>query len=178
MSRWGTPLALGKGIIMSSRGDIEHHNLLVCRCGLTDLLVDSRDAATRVAAIAEHLGLPDDLARMVYLAWLVWRAPHLLPSGADKPHSKSRQTSAPTMCPMSPAPTDPPAVPDVRLSQRELEVARLVAYGKTNHAIADELGIGERTAETHVSHILEKLGFATRAQIAAWVVGQGHVVSP
>lgn len=55
------------------------------------------------------------------------------------------------------------------LTPREQAVAELVARGLRDKAIAKALGIGERTAETHVSHILAKLGFRTRAQIAAWV---------
>ncbi|HEX6508639.1 MAG TPA: AAA family ATPase [Chloroflexota bacterium] len=56
-----------------------------------------------------------------------------------------------------------------RLTPRELEVARLVAEGLTNRQVAVRLGITERTAETHVDHILTKLDFTGRAQIAAWV---------
>jgi non-specific serine/threonine protein kinase len=55
------------------------------------------------------------------------------------------------------------------LTPREREVARLVAAGLTNRQVAVRLGITERTAETHVAHILTKLDFASRAQIAAWV---------
>lgn len=58
------------------------------------------------------------------------------------------------------------------LSKRELEVAGLVAEGKTNRAIAEELFVSERTAQTHVQHILTKLGLSNRTQIAAWLSGQ------
>jgi DNA-binding CsgD family transcriptional regulator len=61
------------------------------------------------------------------------------------------------------------------LTTREREVAALVAAGKTNREIADSLFVSERTAEAHVSNILGKLGFSTRAQIAVWVVGKGLV---
>ena len=54
------------------------------------------------------------------------------------------------------------------LSPRELEVARLVAQGLTNKQIGEALYISERTAENHVRHILVKLGFGSRSQIAAW----------
>lgn len=54
------------------------------------------------------------------------------------------------------------------LTAREHEVAKLVARGFTNRQIADALVISERTAQNHVQHILTKLGFGTRAQIAAW----------
>jgi predicted ATPase/DNA-binding CsgD family transcriptional regulator len=56
------------------------------------------------------------------------------------------------------------------LSPREREVARLVARGLTNRQIADELVITEGTAINHLTHILNKLGFRSRAQVAAWVV--------
>jgi DNA-binding CsgD family transcriptional regulator/tetratricopeptide (TPR) repeat protein len=59
------------------------------------------------------------------------------------------------------------------LSPRELEVARLVARGLTNKQIGETLYVSERTAENHVQHILVKLGFSNRSQIAAWsAVGQ------
>ena len=54
------------------------------------------------------------------------------------------------------------------LSPRELEVARLVAQGLTNKQIGETLYVSERTAENHVRHILVKLGFGSRSQIAAW----------
>lgn len=54
------------------------------------------------------------------------------------------------------------------LSPRERQVAGLVALGAPNREIAMRLGIAERTAENHVEHILTKLGFNSRAQVAAW----------
>ena len=62
---------------------------------------------------------------------------------------------------------------DSPLTARELEVALLLARGLTNRQIADELVIAERTASTHVTHILTKLGFSTRAQVAVWAVERG-----
>ncbi|MFD7157003.1 LuxR C-terminal-related transcriptional regulator [Kribbella sp. NPDC059898] len=59
-----------------------------------------------------------------------------------------------------------------RLSRREDEVARLVADGMSNREIATALVISERTAQNHVQHILTKLGFVNRAQIAAWMSRQ------
>jgi DNA-binding CsgD family transcriptional regulator/tetratricopeptide (TPR) repeat protein len=61
----------------------------------------------------------------------------------------------------------------VLLSRREREVAVLVARGLTNREIARTLVLSERTAENHVQHILAKLGFGSRAQIAAWAVSEG-----
>ena len=56
------------------------------------------------------------------------------------------------------------------LSKRELEVARFVASGMTSRAIAERLFLSERTVESHLEHILTKLGFSSRAQVAGWVV--------
>jgi len=61
----------------------------------------------------------------------------------------------------------------VLLTAREHEVATLVAQGLTNRQIAARLVITERTAETHVQNILNKLGFTSRAQIAAWAAQRG-----
>ena len=54
-------------------------------------------------------------------------------------------------------------------------MAALIVEGKTNREIASALSITESTAETHVQHILNKLGFNSRAQIAAWAVSHGGV---
>jgi len=63
-----------------------------------------------------------------------------------------------------------PAVSDgAPLTPRELQVARLVAGGRSNKEIAAALVIAPRTAEGHVERILAKLGFTSRAQAAAWV---------
>jgi DNA-binding CsgD family transcriptional regulator len=59
------------------------------------------------------------------------------------------------------------------LTRRQREVAQLVANGKSNRAIARLLGIAERTAEDHVADALAKLGFSSRAQLAAWAVQKG-----
>jgi DNA-binding CsgD family transcriptional regulator len=58
------------------------------------------------------------------------------------------------------------------LTVREREIAGLVAEGLSNKAIARKLVISERTAQNHVQHILVKLGFSNRAQIAAWAVSR------
>jgi DNA-binding NarL/FixJ family response regulator len=54
------------------------------------------------------------------------------------------------------------------LAQREMDVARLVAEGLTNKEIGSRLFISQRTVDAHVRNILTKLGFTSRAQIAAW----------
>lgn len=64
------------------------------------------------------------------------------------------------------------------LTRREREVLVLVAEGKSNQDIADALFISERTARTHVSHVIGKLGLESRVQAALWAVRQGLVSLP
>jgi DNA-binding CsgD family transcriptional regulator len=57
-----------------------------------------------------------------------------------------------------------------RVSERELEVCRLIAHGKMNKEIADVLGISLRTVQNHVAHIFDKLGLHSRSGVAVWLV--------
>lgn len=61
------------------------------------------------------------------------------------------------------------------LTPRERDVVVLIAEGGTNRQIAKQLGVTERTARTHVSNILGKLGLASRTQAAMWAVHRGLV---
>jgi DNA-binding CsgD family transcriptional regulator len=61
-----------------------------------------------------------------------------------------------------------PTAPWHPLSEREFEVARLVAAGLTNRQIADQLELSPKTISAHITHILTKLGAARRAEIGAW----------
>ncbi|MGN6554832.1 MAG: response regulator [Verrucomicrobiota bacterium] len=61
----------------------------------------------------------------------------------------------------------------VPLSEREIEVLRLVAQGKTNKAIASELGMGEATVKTHLSHILWKLSAPDRTRAVTLAMERG-----
>jgi non-specific serine/threonine protein kinase len=75
-----------------------------------------------------------------------------------------------------PAPAAAVAEDAFELSARELEVARLVADGLSNPAIASALFVSVATIKTHVSHILAKLGLDSRTQLARWVAG--HDLGP
>ncbi|MEU5885173.1 LuxR C-terminal-related transcriptional regulator [Spirillospora sp. NPDC047279] len=124
--------------------------------------------------------------------WALIRSPMLGPSYADL-RNTSREAAFAPLAPadrsaaeargsaMTPAEAlaearREPAVPSPRpeapagaqLSRRELQVAALVAEGLSNREIADRLVIAKRTADSHLEHILAKLGFTSRAQIAAW----------
>lgn len=58
------------------------------------------------------------------------------------------------------------------LTRREMEIAGLIARGLSNRAIADELVISQATVARHVANMLTKLGFNSRAQVAAWMARQ------
>ncbi|MGP3948866.1 response regulator [Streptomyces sp. 7N604] len=64
------------------------------------------------------------------------------------------------------------------LTPREREILVLVAQGRSNRDIAESLVISERTARTHVSHVLTKLGLTSRTQAALWAVREGLVARP
>jgi NarL family two-component system response regulator LiaR len=69
----------------------------------------------------------------------------------------------------------PPSLPPTTdpLTEREVEVIRLVAQGLSNDDIAEKLVVSERTVRTHVSHILDKLHLANRTQMALYAVREG-----
>jgi NarL family two-component system response regulator LiaR len=64
-------------------------------------------------------------------------------------------------------------LPHEDLTEREMEVLLLLGEAKTNQEIADELFIGIKTVKTHVSNILQKLGFEDRTQAAVYVHKNG-----
>jgi len=68
----------------------------------------------------------------------------------------------------------PPA--EEPLTERELEVLRLIARGLTNQEIADKLVISERTVRTHVGNILRKLHLANRTQAALYALREGYSI--
>jgi predicted ATPase/serine/threonine protein kinase/DNA-binding CsgD family transcriptional regulator len=103
-----------------------------------------------------------------------------------KPREANAEEASSFVPPGTPSsPLSPPLSPRRALKQhfggltaRECEVARLVAQGKSNRAIADELVVGISTVEAHITHIFTKLGFSSRAQIAAWAVDKGLAQAP
>lgn len=68
------------------------------------------------------------------------------------------------------APVEEAPEEQVSLTRREVEVAHLIGCGLSNREMAEQLRISERTVESHVDHILRKLGFGSRTQVVAWVV--------
>jgi two-component system response regulator NreC len=72
------------------------------------------------------------------------------------------------------APPEPSGPPD-DLTEREVEVLRLIALGHTNAEIAQELYLSERTVESHRAHIQQKLGRSTRAELVRYALDHGFV---
>jgi DNA-binding NarL/FixJ family response regulator len=112
---------------------------------------DAATAASRAIVTELADDVPDEALREAFLRRA---ADHLVPRHPLTPRRAAKQAAG-------------------GLTARERDVAVLVARGLTNREIADALILGERTVQTHVSNILGKLGFATRAQIAAWVAERG-----
>jgi DNA-binding NarL/FixJ family response regulator len=115
-------------------------------------------------------GLGDDA---FVAAWAVGRATSLAQA------MDLALSTVPTVLPAAASADRPPGdLADQQsspLSPREAEAAALIAHGLTNRDIGNRLVITERTVDAHVRHILDKLGFASWAQIAAWAVRQGLV---
>jgi two-component system, NarL family, response regulator LiaR len=74
-------------------------------------------------------------------------------------------------------PVSSPAIPVDDLTEREYDVVRLVARGRSNQEIAQELFISEKTVKTHISHILSKLNLQDRTQLAIYAIRKGLVES-
>ncbi|MBP5867114.1 LuxR C-terminal-related transcriptional regulator [Streptomyces scabiei] len=91
------------------------------------------------------------------------------PASRARAASTGGADAAPAAGPVGTSPAQGAGAADlVPLTRRELQVAALVAQGRTNKQIADHLVIARRTAEGHVERILVKLGFHNRSQVAAW----------
>jgi non-specific serine/threonine protein kinase len=95
----------------------------------------------------------------------LWESGHRMPMPEAVDLGLARSTAV----------TNPPA--RAQLTRRERAVATMVARGMSNRDIAVELVISRRTAEAHVEHIRNKLGVATRGQVAVWAVQNGLLSS-
>jgi DNA-binding NarL/FixJ family response regulator len=97
--------------------------------------------------------------------------PTLLPSLLKRVRNGAGAAAAPD-APQAPEDDLPPITP---LSEREMEVLRLVAQGWTNQQIAEELIIGATTVKSHVQNILQKLSVSDRTQAAVRAVRTGLI---
>jgi two-component system response regulator NreC len=72
---------------------------------------------------------------------------------------------------------EPPPSPPDDLSEREVDVLRLIALGHTNSEIAQQLYLSVRTVETHRSHIQQKLRLSSRAELVGYALERGLISS-
>jgi predicted ATPase/DNA-binding CsgD family transcriptional regulator len=145
---------------------------------MAGLAADPRRAVTLFGAASK---LREEVETSVQLPWSMWLEPAMAEARAALPEriadtaweSGRAMSSAQLLALAREAPGGPrggkKAITAGGLSKRELEVARLVASGMTSRAIAERLFLSERTVESHLEHILTKLGFSSRAQVASWV---------
>jgi two-component system, NarL family, response regulator LiaR len=115
---------------------------------------------------------PDDLVAAVRAAHR--GEPHLHPDVARKLMAAATSRQAPAAPSEGADPARSSASAD-DLTDRELEVVCLVAKGRSNREIAQELWISEKTVKTHVSHILTKLALKDRTQLAIYAITSGLV---
>jgi two-component system response regulator NreC len=73
--------------------------------------------------------------------------------------------------------SEPPPGPPDDLSDREVEILRLIAFGHTNTEIAGQLYLSVRTVETHRAHIQQKLRLSTRAELVRYAIERGLMAS-
>ncbi|HEY8953156.1 MAG TPA: LuxR C-terminal-related transcriptional regulator, partial [Candidatus Dormibacteraeota bacterium] len=111
---------------------------------------------------------------VIYLLNVIMDVSASYRSNADRQDAMRRREEASGVLRIFGLAREPPRSPNnERLSQREYEVAELLAMGLTNGAIARQLNVTAATVSSHVAHILFKLRFRSRAQVAAWIVGRG-----
>lgn len=137
---------------------------------VTDLLADVR-ASTLVLHRAEDRAVPLSQGRLL-AEGIPGAELRVLPGRSHLPYigDADSVTAAIRRFLGLPALRRPGTVP---LTARQREVAALVAEGCSNREIAARLGITERSAEGHVERIRLRLGFRSRAQVAAWFVAGG-----
>jgi DNA-binding NarL/FixJ family response regulator len=160
---------------------------------LMDLLMPGMDGVTATAAITEHYPEMEVVAMtsfgqadMVHGALQAGAAGYLLKDAeADEVTAAIRAACRgevhldPAVAKQLTRSLVTPKPPTVdALTDREREVLVLVAQGLSNQQIADALVISERTARTHVSNILGKLGVASRTQAALLAIREGIAPAP
>ena len=135
----------------------QHERALRLAGAAAALRIRMQSAASRPWAVAIEAILEPSRQALGPRAAVAWEAGAALT--VENAVQEARREPAPTA-------TTP-------LTPREVEIARLVAEGRSNKEIAAGLFIATRTAETHVQNIMNKLGQSSRAQIATWVVEHG-----
>jgi DNA-binding NarL/FixJ family response regulator len=148
-------------ILMLTTFDDEEYVLKALRVGASGYLLKdtpARDLAQAVQAV--HRGIyqfdPAVMSRIMAALSGTTREASSSPVPVATPSSQERPASASR------------SLKQADLSEREIEVLRLIAKGATNREIAEQLVISEGTVKTHVSNILSRLGLRDRTQAAIY----------
>jgi DNA-binding NarL/FixJ family response regulator len=147
------PVLDGIGAINRLRAELPETEIIALTSVLTD---DAVVGAVKAGAIGYLLkeAEPDELRRAIKAA--AAGQVHLTPKAAARLVREVRAPESPQ-----------------QLTEREVDVLRLIAGGKANKEIAQALTIGEQTVKTHVSNILMKLGVQSRTQAALYAAQIG-----
>ncbi len=151
----------GQGLILLARGDIP---------AARRALESARESWRARRRFWEGTGALIDLAAAAARARRPGEAGMLLDEARTLSAASGASTLADEADRLTRSQRPQPAEPWRPLSEREYEVAQLVAAGLTNRQIAQQLVLAPKTISAHVTHILAKLGAARRTEIAAWVV--------
>jgi DNA-binding CsgD family transcriptional regulator/tetratricopeptide (TPR) repeat protein len=131
------------------------------------LLMEEADARLRAAEVSVRGGRPEDARADILTAWAV-----ITELGAQSLAPRAARIAAAAHVPLPRADrsdgSGPTGSVDEVLTPREREVLGLVALGRSNRAISEELFISVKTVSVHVSNILAKLGVSSRTEAAAW----------
>lgn len=182
--RWGIAQSLiGFGAMSAAKGDAQ---MAVRLLAAADALLTKIDYAIPAAEQAYFRHLVENLRRSMGendftrawheggLATIEEAIESALMVWQDQGHAVgAAEPSAPMVGSHRAPRTIPTKKSLTALSKREREVVVLVTEGRTNREIAEILGIAEKTANAHIQNILNKLGFTSRAQIAAWASAHG-----
>src|SRR6185437_2137745 len=175
--QYGMPMvALLQGKALTALGRFDEAEVWLSDATLHVRAQGARTALRRVlthqTALYQQMGRADDAARAANEAReLAYQMAETIPDAVLR--AVFLRQSLASLPPEPKRSAEIARAASLMLTAREREVAALVAQGKSNCVIADELVISERTTESHVTNILGKLGFSSRAQIAAWAVDIG-----
>ena len=145
------------------------HRRAATLLGAADALF--RDSGTSIDAYKHLFGFHRDCWQQVRDALSQTAATEAFDHGRGLTYEHALAEALDERPPVTPG-SSPERHAPLPLTRREQQIAQLVAQGLRNKEIAATLVISQRTAETHIENILTKLGFTSRAQIAAWLAQQ------